>query len=78
MYEERRKLQREYQRSIGEQFTRASLSIVNNIAEGSGKESKKGKAQFYCFALNSARECVPMITLLSSDKQITKEDFSDL
>ncbi|MBN2406797.1 MAG: four helix bundle protein [Elusimicrobia bacterium] len=69
---------KEYQYSIGIQFTRAGLSVVNNIAEGSGKKSKKGKIQFYGIALSSARECVPMITLLLTEKQISKEEYSSL
>ena len=71
-----RKLPREYKYSIGDQFTRAALSIANNIAEGSGK-TKKGKAQFYNIALNSCRECIPMITLLLSEKQISKEEYEN-
>ena len=73
-----RELPREYRYSIGGQFTRAALSIANNIAEGSGKISKAGKAQFYHIALNSGRECVPMITLLLSEEQITKEEYQNL
>ncbi|PKM92559.1 MAG: four helix bundle protein [Elusimicrobia bacterium HGW-Elusimicrobia-4] len=73
-----RKLPREYRYSIGDQFTRSALSIANNIAEGSGKESKKGKSQFYNIALNSGRECIPMITLLLTEQQITEEEYADL
>ncbi|MEW6557154.1 MAG: four helix bundle protein [Elusimicrobiota bacterium] len=72
------KLQPGYRYLIGDQFTRSALSIANNIAEGSGKESKKGKSQFYNIALNSGRECIPMITLLLTEQQITKEEFDDL
>ena len=65
-----RELPREYQYSIADQLRRAALSIVNNLAEGSGKLSKKEKAQFYRVSLNSTRECVPMLTVLSQEKQI--------
>ena len=61
---------REYQYSLGDQLKRAALSIVNNIAEGSGKLSKKEKSQFYRISLSSARECIPMITILQEDKFI--------
>jgi len=65
-----KKLPKEYQFSLGDQLKRAALSIVNNIAEGSGKISKKEKSQFYRTSLNSARECVPMLTLLAKENLI--------
>ena len=68
----------EIQYSLGDQFRRASLSIINNIAEGSGKKSKKGKIQFYGYALDSARECIPMITIALKQNQIDKETFEYL
>lgn len=63
---------KEIQYSLGDQFRRAALSICNNIAEGSGK-TKKAKAQFYGYALDSAKECVPMISLAHMQKQITDQ-----
>ena len=72
------KLVRDYRFSIGDQFTRAALSIANNIAEGSGKQTKKAKAQFYKIALNSLRECIPMITLLYLEKQLSEETYVNL
>jgi four helix bundle protein len=68
-------LPRDYQFSVGDQIRRAALSIVNNIAEGSGKLSKREKAQFYRISLNSARECIPMLTILSSDRLLS-EDYN--
>lgn len=67
-----RLLPREYQFSIADQLRRASLSILNNIAEGSGNFSKKEKAQFYRTSLNSARECIPMLTVLLKEQQVTE------
>jgi len=60
---------REIQYSLGDQFRRAALSVCNNIAEGSRKEGKS-KKQFYNFAFDSARECIPMISLSVKQKQI--------
>ena len=34
------------QYSLGDQFRRATLSICNNIAEGSGKQTKRTKTQY--------------------------------
>ena len=50
------------QYSIGDQARRAALSICNNIAEGSRKQGP-ARRQFYGYALDSARECVPMLEL---------------
>lgn len=71
-------LPRQYQFSVGDQIRRSALSIVNNIAEGSGKISKKEKKQFYCTSLNSGRECIPMLTLLEEEKIIDKDLYYDL
>ncbi len=50
------------QYSLGDQFRRAALSICNNLAEGAQKKGA-AKKHFYGYALNSARECVPMTEL---------------
>ena len=42
---------------ITEQMSRASLSIVLNIAEGAGKISGPDKRRFYLSARGSATEC---------------------
>ncbi len=63
---------REIQYSLGDQFRRAALSICNNIAEGSRK-SGKAKKQFYDYSLDSARECIPMISLSVMQSQIDQE-----
>ena len=67
-----RKFQREIQYSLGDQFRRAALSICNNIAEGSRK-SGKGRVQFFQYALDSARECVPMLTLSVMQQEMSTE-----
>ena len=54
-----------------DQLRRAGLSVLNNLAEGSGKLSKKEKSQFYRTSLNSVRECVPMLTILLKERQIS-------
>jgi four helix bundle protein len=73
-----RPLPREYQFSIADQLRRAGLSILNNVAEGSGKLSKKETAQFYRTSLNSARECVPMRTLLKREGQLVLPEYHQI
>ena len=68
---------REYQYSIGDQFRRAALSICNNIAEGSRKYGKS-KQQFYNYALDSTRECIPMISLSAFQKQVGETKVGEL
>ena len=41
---------------IKDQLTRASLSVVLNLAEGSAKPTKPDKRRFYAIAFGSARE----------------------
>jgi four helix bundle protein len=73
-----KELPREYQHSLADQLRRAALSIINNIAEGSGKISKKEKSQFYRISLNSARECIPMLTILGKEKLISESEHNSL
>lgn len=55
--------------SLGDQLRRAALSICNNLAEGSQKRGP-AKRLVYSYALNSARECVPMLELSRRRKLI--------
>jgi len=73
-----RSLPKEYQFSLADQLRRAGLSILNNLAEGSGKLSKKEKGQFYKTSLNSARECIPMLTVLMRERQVAMETYRTL
>ncbi|MCB9091288.1 MAG: four helix bundle protein [Halobacteriovoraceae bacterium] len=47
------------------QLDRASLSIVLNIAEGSGKLSMKDRARFYQIALGSLRKTYAILDILN-------------
>lgn len=73
-----RELPREYQFSLTDQLRKSGISILNNIAEGSGKLSRKEKAQFYRTSLNSARECVPMFTVLLRERQLSGDQHQAL
>jgi four helix bundle protein len=74
VFEITEKFSHNLQFSLGDQFRRAALSIVNNIAEGSGKKTSNAKRQLYSYGLDSGRECIPMITLSMMRAQITLED----
>jgi four helix bundle protein len=62
---------------IRDQLRRASISIVINIAEGSGKFSKADKRNFYTISRGSVYECVSLLELILSEKQITEEEFNN-
>src|SRR4051812_41628325 len=46
-----------------DQFRRASLSVVLNIAEGAGKVKLPAKQRFYGIACGSAMECAALMDL---------------
>jgi four helix bundle protein len=57
---------------VSDQLRRALLSVVLNIAEGSGKFSKKEKRNFYLMARASVYECVAVVNLLLAE-ELTNE-----
>jgi four helix bundle protein len=62
---------------IKDQLRRASISIVINIAEGSGKFSKADKRNFYTIARGSVYECVSLLELIHEDAVIDQNSFSN-
>jgi four helix bundle protein len=73
-----KRLPYKFQSSLGDQLRRASLSIVNNIAEGSDKISSRDKKNFYSHSLNSSRECIPMFTICLNQNLINKSEYDKL
>lgn len=68
-----------YRFSITSQLVRASLSVCNNLAEGSGRIFKKDKKYFYSIAQGSLLEVVNMLFLIRDQSIISgtviKESF---
>ena len=56
------------------QFERASLSIVLNLSEGSGKPTRKDRARFYFIAYGSLRETRTLLDLNGNMELNTKAD----
>ncbi len=56
------------------QFQRASLSIVLNLAESSAKSSAKERKKFYEISLGSLREVQTILTLVNHQKLIREAD----
>jgi four helix bundle protein len=53
-----------YQFSIGNQLKNAVISIANNIAEGSGRRTKKESRNFYNIAKGSTYEVINILVII--------------
>ena len=60
--------------SLKDQLTRATESIVLNLAEGSAKPTQKDRARFYGHALGSFRESQAFLSIASQDDLLSKFD----
>ena len=65
-----------YSSSIRDQLRRASISMVINIAEGSGKFSRADKRNFYRIARGSVYECVSLLELILDDGKLNQSEFN--
>jgi four helix bundle protein len=63
--------------SLGDQFRRASQSIVLNIAEGSTRTTAKDKINFLRIAKGSTFECVAISDLAMDFELLTQEEQQD-
>ena len=57
-----------------DQFQRASLSVVLNLAEGSAKPTPKDRRKFYRIALGSLRETQSILTLTNHQTLLKQSD----
>ena len=57
------------------QLDRASVSIVLNIAEGSGRFTPADKAHFYLIGRGSAMECLAALSLLQARSLVSPEVY---
>ena len=62
---------------LRDQLKRACISIVFNIAEGSGKFSKADKRNFYTTSRGSTYECVAIFEILFEQENISKPEFDN-
>ena len=58
-------------RYLKDQLDRASSSIALNLAEGSGRASKKEQRQFFSVSLGSLRECQAILILVDTEPKLT-------
>lgn len=62
-----------FDRTIRYQLTRASTSIMLNIAEGGGRFTKKGQRNFFVIARASALECMALFDVIEDLELLTIE-----
>ncbi|MDD3648389.1 MAG: four helix bundle protein [Candidatus Dojkabacteria bacterium] len=60
------------------QLIKASLSITNNIAEGSGRSSKNDQNHFYSIARGSTLEVVNMLLLIKDMNSVDNKTINKL
>jgi four helix bundle protein len=60
---------------IKNQLSRASISFVINIAEGSGKFSWPDKRNFYTISRGSIYECVSLFEIIKDNNKIEDSEF---
>ncbi len=61
-----------------DQLQRASLSILLNIAEGSGRNSVPDRNRFYAIAKGSVYECVAIIDILNELDKVKTDKLNKL
>ena len=62
--------------NVKNQLSRASLSILLNIAEGSGRFTKPDKKNFYVIARGSLFECIAIVNCLQDQNLLRQPDYS--
>lgn len=73
-----KKLPKEFRFELGSQLIRAGLSVILNIAEGSGKNSDKELNRYLGISLGSLYEVFAIVDVLKNNKFITQEQFDFL
>ena len=61
-----------------DQLSRASFSVVLNIAEGSGRFTKKDRRGSFVIARSSVFECVAILDVLKDENIFSVEEFEVL
>jgi four helix bundle protein len=73
-----KKLPKEYRFEFGSQAVKSALSVILNIAEGSGKGSDKELNRFIDISLGSLYETLAIADVLKSNGLITKTEFDEI
>ena len=68
----------QFKYDLGNQINRAAMSIVLNIAEGSGKHSDAELNRFFNISLGSINEVVAALDIAVSNNLIVSKKFEEL
>lgn len=63
---------------LRDQLYRASISMVINIAEGTGKLSKCDRKNFYVISRGSVFECASLLEMLCDEKILNNQELDNL
>ena len=73
-----KRLPKEYRFELGSQIIRSGLSVILNIAEGSGKDTDKELNRYFNISLGSLSETLAAVDVLKDNGFITEEEFDKL
>lgn len=76
VYRITRKFPKEEQFGLTSQLRRAAVSIVANIAEGSGRYHKRDYAQFVRMSRGSVYECVALLQISMRQNYLVREEYN--
>jgi four helix bundle protein len=61
-----------------DQLSRASFSVVLNIAEGSGRFTQKDRRNFFVITRSSIFECIAILDILKDNNSISLEEYEKM
>ena len=70
--------EKKFNRTVKDQLTRASFSVILNIAEGSGRFSKPDRRNFFVISRSSIFECVAILDVMNDEDLISQDEFDTL
>ncbi len=71
-------LNHSFDKHVNDQLKRASFSIMLNIAEGTGRFTKRDRRNFYVIARSSAFECVAIFDFIRDLKIVQRNKVEGL
>jgi four helix bundle protein len=73
-----RKLPLDLRYTLGSQIIKSALSVILNIAEGSGRTTDREMRRFFDISIGSINETIAALDSLLKLKYISKEEFNEL